>query len=183
MFNSRNEIISLLNNCELKSEIDELILTFNNYKEWRDPMYIELAELDVILKFELRKQLNRQAEMRKQNSETVIRRISELALSIETGNTEYTTEIRIKILSSMKGIHTAVASAILTVVYPDRYAIIDRRNWRTLFDQDKVTFTTSDYLRYMDRIQLLSSKFHMTPQEIDMAIWQLDKERNEYTIG
>jgi hypothetical protein len=137
IFKSKEAIIDLSQNCELYNEANILMKRFAFSKEIRDLMYITLDDLNAIFRFKLRGQFNRQAGIRKSNEEQLIRRISELALNIDTGDDKYNTEIKIKLLSSLRGIHTATASAILTLIYPQEFAIIDRRNWRTIFGTQK----------------------------------------------
>jgi thermostable 8-oxoguanine DNA glycosylase len=114
-------------------------------------------------------------KIRKINEEQLLRRVSELALTIDTGDSDYNAGIKIKLLSSLRGIHTATASAILTLIYPQDYAIIDRRNWRLLFGTSKTLFTPKDYVKYLNEVKLISKEFNLKPQTIDLALWQKDK--------
>ena len=171
-FSSRNEIKKLYDSCELKDESIKLIKDLQSKEEWRDPMYLTLKELDDILIFKLRNQFNRQRVIRNHNEEYVLRRVSELAYSIDTSDQGYTDVLKIKLLSTIKGISTATASACLALVYPERYAIIDRRNWRELYDENKVTFLPNDYATYMKDLRDIASEFNLKPQVVDVAIWQ-----------
>src|SRR6266545_3698550 len=42
-----------------------------------------------------------------------------------------------------------VASAILALAKPDKYAVIDFRGWRQIFARKKNSFSTRDYLTYL----------------------------------
>ncbi len=175
-FDNREEIKKLINRCELNDQVAILIKYFEEIKEVRDGMYLQQNELDEILKFKLRNQFNRQVNIRKDNEEQLIRRISELAFSIDTGKEKYNTEIKINILSTLRGINVATASAILTVIYPSKYAIIDRRTWRMLYNEKKTTFTVKSYIKYLFDLRKIGKKYGFTAQEIDLALWQKDIE-------
>ncbi|MFI5196757.1 MAG: hypothetical protein ACHQD8_06685, partial [Chitinophagales bacterium] len=67
--------------------------------------------------------------------------------------------------------------AILTLCFPKYYAVIDVRNWRQIMDKKPITtYSIKDYIEYLRKIKRLANKFEVTPQEIDLAIWQFDKE-------
>ena len=174
IFRSKEEIVNLSQECELFSESQTLIRQFKLDREIRDPMYITLEDLNKILAFKLRSQFNRQQKIREINQEHVLRRVSELAFSIDTGNQQYNDEMKVKILSALRGVHTATASAILALVYPTKYAIIDRRNWRCLFNSVRYSFNSSDYVKYINVIRYIANKFDVLPQTVDIAIWQKD---------
>lgn len=179
-FKNRNEIISLSNKCELYQEADRIKREIKKNFELRDPFYITLSELNQILKFKLRNQYKRQEKIRGQNEEQLVRRITELALNIDTGNDTYNDEIRIKLLCCLSGISIPTASAILALTYPEKYAIIDRRNWRYLYSEKiKTSFTTRDYLKYLEIIRRLADEYDLKPQTIDMAIWEKEKRSSK----
>jgi thermostable 8-oxoguanine DNA glycosylase len=175
LFIDKEDLMDHYENCELYEEGNRLIKLLNFEKEIRDGMYITLDELDKILIFKLRNQYKRQQNIRKYTHEHLLRRVSELALSIDSIHQDYKIELKINILSSLKGIHTATASAILTLIYPDEYAIIDRRNWRILFNSDKKLFSARDYVKYLKEVHCISKQFDVNPQVVDMALWEKDK--------
>mgnify|MGYP006274934139 CR=1 FL=1 len=180
IFENRDEIIRLSKNCELYQEANEIKELIRNNYELRDPFYITLSELDQILRFKLRKQYGRQKKVRSKNEEQLVRRVTELALNIDTGNKIYNDEIRTKILCCLRGINISTASAILALTYPEKYAIIDRRNWRYLNpDKPKTNFIIGDYLKYLKILRKLSEKYGIQPQVIDMAIWEKEKTSNK----
>jgi len=57
--------------------------------------------------------------------------------------------------------------------------VIDFRNWRQLFGVKKTSFSTSDYLKYINELKRLSSEHGFTIQQIDQAIWQNDINMNK----
>ncbi len=102
------------------------------------------------------------------------------AFSIQYNDKDYETEQRLKALIKLHGVQVPVASAILTLCYPEEYCVIDRRGWRQIFynDKKKTYYTLKEYINYMTIIKRTALEFGVTPQEIDMAIWQHDIEMN-----
>lgn len=67
-----------------------------------------------------------------------------------------------------------VASAVLTLVYPNKYAVIDFRNWRQVFGQRKNGFSIINYKQYMEKMRRLANELNWTVQEVDLAIQEYD---------
>jgi 2C-methyl-D-erythritol 2,4-cyclodiphosphate synthase len=68
-----------------------------------------------------------------------------------------------------------VASAILALVFPEKYSVIDFRGWRQVFGEERTTFSVSDYRRYLTEIQKLAQELGWIVQEVDLAIWEYDR--------
>lgn len=179
-FNNREKVLKLSQECQLFAEAEVLKQLIQDRKEIRDPFYLELSELDEILKFKLRTQYNRQKAARMLNEEQIIRRITQIALNIHAKDSRYEDELRVNILCVLKGINIPTASAILALTDPRKYAIIDRRNWRYLNpDSKKTNFTINDYLNYLDVIREKAEQLDLDAQIIDMAIWQDEFSRSK----
>ena len=111
---------------------------------------------------------------------------------------------KIKILRLLEGVGIPVASAILTVVYPKEYCVIDYRTWRALLwlrelaKKENFTFTSyreySDFLdsydaysrtyvyfNFRDTLKKIGEKRNMTPRQVEMALWKFDKMKGERT--
>jgi thermostable 8-oxoguanine DNA glycosylase len=125
----------------------------------------------------LQKQYKRQFITRQKNTAENITLITRTAFAIKHDSFQIESELRINSLCVLFGVGVPVASAILTICYPKKYAVIDYRNWRQIYDNNekKNNFTIKEYLEYLDKIVELSIKFKFTPQEIDLAIWTKDK--------
>lgn len=99
-------------------------------------------------------------------------------------------------LVELKGVGVPVASAILTVIYPTIYCIVDFRVWNSLLwlEYKKSSFDSysssrefidsfrkyddiNSYIKYLDKIRNLSNDNNMAPRDIEMALWQFDKNR------
>lgn len=144
----------------------------------REPFYLTFTDFDEILRWKLRSQYGRQQEIRKVNTEEIIRSVTGLALNISHPDIDYELELRVGILSSIRGVGVPVASAILTLVYPDKYGVIDFRVWRQIFEHESTNFTISDYKKYMKVLRKFSVELGWTVQEVDIAIWAYDQAHN-----
>ncbi len=141
----------------------------------RQPFYLTAAEFDKILKWKLRGQYGRQRERRKANTEDVIRTVTRTALTITHPDKEHEIELRVGILCAISGVSVPVASAVLALVFPEKYAVIDFRGWRQVFGKEKTTFSIPDYKRYLREIQRLADELGWPAQEVDLAIWEYDR--------
>jgi len=141
----------------------------------RTPLYLTLDEFDEILRWKLRGQYGRQREWRKANTDDVIRTVTTAALSLTHPDGDYETELRIGILCTLRGVGVPVASAILALVFPERYAVIDFRGWRQIFGEERTTLSVSNYKRYLCEIRRLALELGWPVQEVDLAIWEYDR--------
>ena len=107
--------------------------------------------------------------------------ITKAAFAITHVDPNYETVLKLKILSTLTGVATRVASAILTLCYPEQFAVIDFRNWRQIngFEKSETSYTPNDYLDYLHKIRQYAQKYDVTPQEMDLAIWQKDIEQDK----
>lgn len=168
----------------LRNASDDYVLTeklkakFHSIKKSREPMFLEYDEFEEILKWKLRGQHGRQKELRRKNTEVIIREVTRTALSIELEDEEYETELKIGLLCTLKGVAVPVASAVLALIYPNKYCVIDFRGWRQMFGERKDTFLISDYKRYLSEVRRIANEIGWQVQEVDLAIWELDRRRN-----
>jgi len=141
----------------------------------RVPLYLMLAELDEILRWKLRGQFGRQRERRRLNTDEVIRTVTMAALSLTHPDEDYETELRLGLLCTLRGVGVPVASAILALVFPEKYAVIDFRGWRQLFSERRTTFSVSDYKQYLGKLRRLACELGWSLQGVDLAIWEYDR--------
>jgi thermostable 8-oxoguanine DNA glycosylase len=170
----------LIQRSAVNIEAQELISKFAELQRTRMPFFLTLYEFDTILKWKLRRQYERQRELRKKNTDHNIIAITKAVFDIKHDNDEIATELKIKMLCTISGVEVPVASAILTICGPNYYSVIDFRNWRQIFPESKskTSYKVSEYLTYLKIIREIAEKLNLTPQEIDMAIWQLDIDKN-----
>jgi hypothetical protein len=151
-----------------------LINKFAKLRRERQPFFLTASDLDDILKWKLGRQYGRKKAHRALNTDEVIRAVTGLALSITHEDEDYELDLRVDILCGLRGIAVPVASAVLTLVYPNKYAVIDFRNWRQIFGERKNGFSLSDYKRYMKEMRRLANELNWTVQEVDLAVQAYD---------
>ena len=178
LFKDKAEIESILQRVEGKQKTEDLVKKLAHLKQIREPFYLTSGELNEIFHWKLRNQYGRQLKRREiNNTDANIQIITKAAFAIKHNDNEEETALKIKILSTLSGVSTPVASAILTLCYPDSYAVIDFRNWRQVYSVKKSAYNANEYSEYLSVIKKWAKEFDMTTQEMDVAIWQLDNEK------
>lgn len=82
-------------------------------------------------------------------------------------------------LCELKGVGIPMASAMLTVVFPDKYAVIDIRCIEMLnkLNQNiKKHISLNVWLEYLKIIRSLAADNNLTPREIDKILFAMHKE-------
>lgn len=83
---------------------------------------------------------------------------------------------KIKILTRIKGIGLSIASAILTVCYPNKFTILDYRVWNILLKDKKVKYKnlptlTLKYLDYVNICKNYAKKLKLSLRDFDRVMW------------
>lgn len=171
------QIVDLRNIQEDFEGTERLKNMFQYLRNNRQPFFLNEDEFDNVLRWKLRGQYGRGKVIRAVNTDKIIRSVTGLALTITNDDYEYELELRLSILCSLRGVAVAVASAILALTYPERYAVIDFRVWRQLYDHEhkNSTFSIVEYKQYMQKINKLAQELGWFPQEVDAAIWEYDR--------
>jgi len=157
---------------------EQLKAHFRRLRREREPLYLTADELEQILRWKLGSQYGRQRERRRANTDAVIRTVTGAALSVSHPDEEYELELRVGLLCALRGVSVPVASAVLALVLPEKYAVIDFRGWRQVFGVERRGFSIADYKRYLARLRPLADELGWTIQEVDLAIWAYDREVN-----
>jgi thermostable 8-oxoguanine DNA glycosylase len=137
---------------------------------------------------------HRQIKNYKLNNEQTIRQITKQLLKEE----DDAKKIKLLLCGELKGVQIPVASAILTVIHPDKFCITDYRAWRSLWwwktasedgkltlssykkyadylDNLKVYSGLEKYLWYLRVMRSIAKEANKTPRQIEMALWKFDK--------
>jgi thermostable 8-oxoguanine DNA glycosylase len=88
---------------------------------------------------------------------------------------------KIKILcDGLEGVGIPTASAILTVVFPQKYAIIDVRCLGVLREKFNIKIskyiTVNSWLKYLSLMREISKENNITPRELDMVLFAMHRE-------
>lgn len=169
-----NDIKPMLQDGVNDNELRDLLSRFSTIRATRQPLYLTANDFEVILAWKLRSQYGRQKQLRRANTEEVIRTVTGVGLTITHPEPDYELELRVGLLCTLRGVAVPVASAILTLVFPETYGVIDFRAWRQVFGKERSGFTISDYKRYLNAIRPLARELGYTVQEVDLAVWQYD---------
>lgn len=88
---------------------------------------------------------------------------------------------KMKILfGGLEGVGIPTASALLTVVYPEEYAVIDIRCLEILRDKFKEplgkSMSVKTWLGYLELMRIWAKENKITPRKLDMALFAMHKE-------
>ena len=94
--------------------------------------------------------------------------------------------LRLQALLQLDGVSVPTASAILTLLDPRRYGVIDIRVWRLLHSMREVTgnregrnLTPAQWLEFLDVLRPLASRLGVTVREAELALFNAHKARQE----
>lgn len=152
-------------------EANRLKSGFAVLKKERVPFYLTGEDFDKILKWKLRGQYGRQFQRRQDNTDEIVKSVTKLGLNICHESKDYELELKLKILTVLHGVEIPVASAVMALVYPEEYAVIDKLNWCVLYDENRTSFTVNQYKKYLSDIKSFAERLKRYPQEVDLAIW------------
>lgn len=90
-------------------------------------------------------------------------------------------EVRLKLLSSIKGIGNALSSVILTFYDPQIYGVLDIHAWRGLFGKEpKDIFSNSKQaIKFFNKLREISSETGLSCREIEKAIFKKDLDKSK----
>jgi hypothetical protein len=83
----------------------------------------------------------------------------------------------------LRGVGVPVASAVLALVFPEEYGVIDFRGWWQIFGEKRSIFSISDYKRYLCELRHLADELNWPVQEVDLAIWEYDRKPRRVGTG
>lgn len=90
-----------------------------------------------------------------------------------------TPEQKLEALKSVQGIGISIASAILTVCYPDDFTVVDYRARNSLkefgveIDGDPSN-SPSAYFDYLNKCKMLAHRFNFSLRDFDRILWAKD---------
>jgi len=93
---------------------------------------------------------------------------------------------RLESLLTLNGVGVPMASALLMLLDPKRYGVIDIRAWQLLHATGVVTvnargmgFTTVNWLEYLTIVRRLAKKFHVGARDIGRALFDIHAKYQE----
>lgn len=117
----------------------------------------------------------------KKNPKNRVEKVTEIAYNIDDDFS------KIALLSSLKGVGTPTASAIITSLDDVRHCVIDTRVWATLhhmgyFKKEKESFKAEDYISIIKIVRSLAQEEGMKVSEIGYALFAYDVVHREGTL-
>jgi thermostable 8-oxoguanine DNA glycosylase len=134
--------------------------------------FLTATTFDAVTNWKLRKQRNRTEKHRVGNSAELIQELTGAFWRVKHEDKDKLLAIQLAILLAIPGVGIGVASAIFTLCYPREYAIIDFRNWKVLYGENKRQFSQADYKKYITDMRELAEKVDCEVQELDYLLWK-----------
>jgi hypothetical protein len=113
----------------------------------------------------------------RRNSARTIRRISRAALATRSERK------RMNLLRTLRGVSVPMASAILTLVDPNRYGVLDIRVWQLLFAIDSVRtnprgvgFSFKNWYDYLRRLRYHAREIGVSARTIERTLFEYHRE-------
>ena len=111
------------------------------------------------------------------NRAAAVRRISRAVL---TARSE---ERRLELLTRLRGVSVPTASAVLTLIDPRRYGVLDIRAWQLLFGLGSVDrkpagrgFTLRDWLEYLGELRRHARRLGVTARAVEYTLFQCHRK-------
>jgi hypothetical protein len=139
-------------------EAERLKARLARARDKRVPFYLSRDEFLAVCRWKLGDQYGRAARLLESSSEKRVKRTTQMAFCCKDKEVEFELAGRVTILRLLPGVGIGVASAILALCYPKRYAPLDARVWPALFDEQRSTFELADYRRYLTRLSELAAE-------------------------
>jgi hypothetical protein len=175
------DIVPLRGQSDDNAETERIKSHFAQTKRRRQPFFLTREEFEWILHWKLRTQYARGEHLRVNITDDLIKTVTQTAFAISNPNKELELKLRVPILTSLPGVAVPIASAILALVEPDSYAVLDFRGWNQVFPDQPKNLTISGYQRYMKVVMKFAQQLGWPTQEVDLAIWEFDRRASKKT--
>lgn len=170
----------------MTSTINKIIA---NTADFEDSKTIELLNLSELIKKQgyltkeqtiriLKWKSPRPLRFYEQNTNTEIETITKLAFQQNNDN------LKIHILTALKGVNYPSASAILMFYDPKNYPVLDIRVWKQLYNNNLVTsnskgqnFTLEQWANYLKIIRSLAKQNNLTSRQVEKRLFDYDKSK------
>jgi hypothetical protein len=169
-------LVKRLKNLPLDEDfinLDSLRGEFSHKLNSRKEKFLDSKEFEQILCWKLDTQAHRSKKLRLVNVDGLVIPITKAYFNLKSENFEYETEVKIKLLTSLKGVGTPLASAVMAITEPQKYCIVDSVLWEFIFNEEKSSFTTNDYLKFHKVIIERSEKLDRDVQKTEFTLWKL----------
>jgi len=158
-----------------QSEITELARTFSYPRDDKKAIkageqiksgHYTLTNLDEIAKWKSPRSIRHVLK----NSAADVEEALRVAVSAKTDRTA------MAVLIGLRGIDVPVGSAVLSMIDPERFTIVDFRALAALGVARRAAPSIDFYLEYLVRCRQLASDYGVSMRTLDKAMWQWSKE-------
>jgi len=139
----------------------------------RDGCYTK-EQLRIIYEWKLESFLKR--KLPNLDPENIDREEAEDALRLAASAS--TARAALAVLMGLPGVKIRVASAVLAMIWPDRYTVLDVRALEGLgVSNEEDDGSISFYIAYLQACQKLAARYHIDLRTLDRALWQWSAEQ------
>ena len=140
------------------AESERLKARLARARDKRVPFYLSRDEFLDICRWRLRDQYSRSARLLESSSEKRIKRTTQMAFACKDKDADFELAGRVTILRLLPGVGIGVASTILALCYPRRYAPLDSRVWRRSSTRSAPPSSWPTIGAYLDRLSELAAE-------------------------
>jgi|SRR5215469_4694842 len=126
----------------------------------------EAGELDAIIRWKSPRPLSRIMRGNTPDELSEALRVAVAATQVRTA---------VGVLCGLNGVDVAMASAILTVIQPERHTVIEKRALDAL-GVSKSWLTVADYLQYLGFCKGKAKELGLNLRDLDQGLWMLGRE-------
>lgn len=97
--------------------------------------------------------------------------------------------VRMLTLTTLAGVSVPMASALLTLVCPRRYAVIDIRVWQLLYAEGVVRanaagrgLTVEQWCEFLATMRAVATRLRCTPRTVERTLFALHRQRQVGTL-
>jgi hypothetical protein len=141
--------------------------------------YLKPAELEKICRWKSARAIHHI----KKNSAVRVRTATRRALATQSERR------RLEVLMSLDGVSVAMASAILTLLDPRRYGVIDIRVWQLLCEMGAVTtnpsgvgFTFNHWHQFLMIVRQFANQFRVSARDIERSLFAAHQAYQKGTL-
>jgi hypothetical protein len=96
---------------------------------------------------------------------------------------------RMELLTALRGVGVPMASAILTLIDPRRYGVLDIRAWQLLFAVRSVAdnargqgFTIAQWERYLAALRTHARRLHVSARTVEYTLFEIHRQWQRGTL-
>jgi len=173
------EKVGVLLNHHLSAEEDtKTAALIRELRPARARGYLTREELEKVCRWKS----PRAIRLIKRNSATRVRTATRLALATRSERR------RLEALRALDGVSVPMASAILTLLNPRRYGVIDIRVWELLYALGEVTkksgsgFNFNNWYQFLMKLRYFAKKLRVGARDIERSLFYAHKANQKGTL-